>query len=107
MSNPLITRVDLSTFQPLELTLHARKQMQRRLISEPLVNIVVALGGWKLSYRCELSGDEEIFQVSNPAKFIRNALGFEIDNEEIRKLIDLTVVVSPDGRRVISTFFED
>lgn len=81
--------------------------MERRLISEAWVNIVAAFGGWKLSYRCELSGREEIFRVSNPAKFVRSRLGFEIDNEEIRRLIDLTVVLSPDGRRVISTFFED
>ena len=107
MSNHLVTRADLSTFKMLEITPHAKRRIILRHIPEKWVNVVAAYGGWNLSYRVFLSGNEDIFQTSNPSEIIQSDLGVEIDSAELHDLCRLVVVISPDGRRVITAFQED
>lgn len=104
LSKHLVTRADLSTFSMLEMLPHAKERSISRHIPERWINAVAAYGGWNLSYRVSLTGDEDIFHTSNPSEMIQSDLGLEIDNAELHDLCRLVVVISPDGRRAITVF---
>lgn len=107
MQNYLVTRPDLASFRLLKPSSHARERLAERNILESWANIVAAFGVWSMSYRCQLTGMESIFCVPDASERIKATIGIEVDRDELELLHDLVVVVSPDGRRLITAFFND
>jgi hypothetical protein len=97
----IVKRFDVTSLGSFYFDAHARKQLRDRSILKQWATIVVAYGELTpRRYRSELTGNEDIFRVSDPIQAIKADLGIEIASNELECLQDIVVVVTADGKRI-------